>query len=86
MKVTVNKPNIEPGAPVEVLHLGLFENGTTTELDREGDDVLVGEPLETKPPAVKTPAELEAEKLALLADQEAARLAAANNETKKEDA
>jgi len=33
VRITVNYPNRPFGAPVEIMHLGLFENGSEHELD-----------------------------------------------------
>jgi hypothetical protein len=58
MKVTVNKPNLAPDTEVEVPGLGVFKNGTTTEIEAEGEDRLIGVPLEEKAQAFTKPAEV----------------------------
>lgn len=53
MLVSVNVPSRPVGDPMEIPGVGLFPNGAVYDMERDGDNIIVGDPIKGKKPPVK---------------------------------
>ena len=87
MLVSINLPYRPEGDPIELVGIGLFPNGGVYEVDIDGEDIIVGEPLSGSPVKVEDTVQLsEAVKFLMeLTDEELDALAEDNKVTFGDD-